>query len=46
MQGQIGVIEQQDSALLSVLSNANALLIRPINDDARDVGDTVSYLPI
>lgn len=46
MQGQIGVFEAQDSALLSVLSNANALLIRPINDDARKEGDTVSYLPI
>ncbi|MDQ7070178.1 MAG: molybdopterin molybdotransferase MoeA [Rhodobacterales bacterium] len=46
MQGQIGVFDQQDSALLSVLSNANALLIRPINDEARKEGDTVSYLPI
>lgn len=46
MQGQIGVFEQQDSALLSVLSNANALLIRPLGDDARKAGETVSYLPI
>jgi len=46
LQGQIGVFDQQDSALLSVLSNANALLIRPINDEAQKVGASVSYLPI
>lgn len=36
----------QDSALLSVLSQANALLLRPIADGARLAGDTVEYLPI
>ncbi|GHC60830.1 molybdopterin molybdotransferase MoeA [Neogemmobacter tilapiae] len=36
----------QDSALLGVLSQANALLIRPLGDAARRAGDRVSYLPI
>lgn len=36
----------QDSALLSVLSQANALILRPIGDPARNAGDPVDYLPI
>lgn len=36
----------QDSALLSVLSDANALLIRPPHDSARAAGESVSYLPL
>ncbi len=36
----------QDSSLLSVLSGANALLIRAPHDGARKVGETVSYLPL
>lgn len=38
--------DRQDSALLSILSEANALLIRPLDDIAREKGDPVSYLPI
>ena len=40
----ITAFSRQDSALLSVLSQANALLLRPIGDPARNLGDTVLYL--
>ena len=37
---------RQDSALLTVLAEADALLIRPQGDTPRKAGDTVSYLPL
>jgi molybdopterin molybdotransferase len=37
---------RQDSALLSVLSQANALLLRPPFDAARKKGEMVPYLPL
>ncbi len=36
----------QDSALLTILGTADALLIRPIGDGARAAGDPVDYLPL
>ncbi|NOD46358.1 MULTISPECIES: gephyrin-like molybdotransferase Glp [unclassified Ruegeria] len=36
----------QDSSLLSVLAQANALLVRQPHDPAREIGETVQYLPI
>ncbi len=42
----IGAFDRQDSSLLTVLADANALIVRPIDDPARAVGDEVSYLPI
>ncbi|WP_170335738.1 molybdopterin molybdotransferase MoeA [Ruegeria arenilitoris] len=36
----------QDSSLLSVLAQANALLVREPHDPARPAGDEVLYLPI
>lgn len=42
----IRAAERQDSALLSVLTKSNALLIRPVNDPARKAGEAVEYLPI
>ena len=36
----------QDSALLRLLSQANALLIRPVADPARTAGEIVTYLPL
>lgn len=36
----------QDSSLLSVLAQANALLVREPHDPARSAGDEVQYLPI
>jgi molybdopterin molybdotransferase len=38
--------DRQDSALLSILGQADALLIRPVNDLARGAGTTVDYLPL
>ncbi|MDR7126929.1 gephyrin-like molybdotransferase Glp [Pseudotabrizicola sp. 4114] len=38
--------DRQDSSLLSVLSAADALLIRPAGDGPRRAGERVSYLPL
>lgn len=35
---------RQDSSLLRVLSDANALMIRPVNDPARSVGEPMKYI--
>ncbi|TGD63589.1 molybdopterin molybdenumtransferase MoeA [Tabrizicola sp. WMC-M-20] len=43
---QITPFDRQDSSLLSILSSADALLIRPADDGARRAGETVSYLPL
>ncbi|KMW56668.1 Molybdopterin biosynthesis protein MoeA [Candidatus Rhodobacter oscarellae] len=42
----IAPFERQDSSLLSVLGDANALLIRPVKDGTRRSGDAVEYVPI
>ena len=36
----------QDSALLRILAQANALLIRPVGDAARNSGELITYLPL
>lgn len=36
---------RQDSSLLSVLSASNALLVRPVDDGPKEIGDMVAYLP-
>jgi molybdopterin molybdotransferase len=38
--------DRQDSALLGVLSQADALLIRPRDDGARAAGTEAAYLPL
>lgn len=38
--------DRQDSALLSILTEADALLVRPPGDPARAAGDPVDYLPL
>ena len=38
--------DQQDSALLTVLCAADALLIRPLGDGMRQAGEMVEYLPL
>lgn len=38
--------DRQDSALLSILGQADALLIRPVEAPACRAGDTVPYLPL
>jgi molybdopterin molybdotransferase len=42
----VTAFDRQDSALLQVLTNANALLLRPPHDPARDVGDILDVLPL
>ena len=44
--GLITPFARQDSALLTILTQANALLIRPLGDGPRQAGDQVQYLPI
>ena len=44
--GSIKAFANQDSSLLTVLSSANALLIRPPNDPARKAGEEVQYITI
>ena len=38
--------DRQDSSLLSILAHADALLVRPPQDPARDAGEVVDYLPV
>ncbi len=38
------VFPRQDSSLLGVLAQANALVVRPPHDPARDAGDQVDYV--
>ncbi|MDA7966914.1 gephyrin-like molybdotransferase Glp [Ruegeria sp.] len=42
----IRACDDQDSSLLSVLAQANALLVRDPHDPERPAGDEVQYLPI
>ena len=39
-------MSSQDSALLTILTEADALLLRPVGDGPRAAGDVVSYLPL
>lgn len=38
--------DQQDSSLLSVLSQSNVLIVRPPNDPAREIGEIVNVVDI
>lgn len=40
------IAERQDSSLLSILAGANALVVRPPHDPAREVGEEVAYIPL
>lgn len=42
----ISAADRQDSALLTVLAQTNALLIRPVNDPARSPGTVMSAIPL
>ncbi|MEM9969693.1 MAG: gephyrin-like molybdotransferase Glp [Pseudomonadota bacterium] len=44
--GGVAAFPSQDSAILTVLADANALIMRPPNDPARDTGDTVEILDL
>ncbi len=43
---RITPFERQDSALLAILTEADALLIRPVGDGPRKAGELVDYLPL
>lgn len=43
---RIAPFDRQDSALLSILSQADALLVRPAGDPARKAGEVVDCLPL
>lgn len=43
---EMTAFDNQDSSLLTVLSQANALLVRPPNDPPRPAGSVVNYLPL
>ena len=38
--------DRQDSSLLTVMADADALLLRPVSDGPRAIGDPVPVLPI
>ena len=40
----VTVFEKQDSALLTVLADANCLAVRPINDGPRQAGDDIEII--
>ena len=42
--GKLTAAERQDSALMSVLASANALIVRPPHDRAREAGETVTFI--
>ncbi len=42
----ITAFQKQDSSLLSILAEANALLVRPAGDGPRKAGETVAYLDL
>jgi len=43
---EIAPFDRQDSALLSILGQADALLIRPVDAPPSRAGDMVPYLPL
>ena len=43
---RVTAFDNQDSSLLTVLSEANALLVRPADDGPRAAGEMVNYLPL
>ncbi|MCB5410506.1 molybdopterin molybdotransferase MoeA [Pseudogemmobacter faecipullorum] len=44
--GEITPFGRQDSALLTVLAEANALMVRPVGDPARQAGDLVDWIAL
>ena len=44
--GQVTIYDRQDSSLLSVLTQANCLALRPPHDPARQAGESLQVLPL
>ncbi|MEL6685443.1 MAG: hypothetical protein AAFQ00_09135 [Pseudomonadota bacterium] len=40
----VTIFDRQDSALLTVLADANCLAVRPIADPARKAGDSIDII--
>ncbi len=40
----VKIFDRQDSALLTVLADANCLAVRPVNDPARQIGDQIDVI--
>jgi len=45
-EGTIDPVSSQDSALLSLLAQAGALLVRPPNDGPRKAGEQMRYIAL
>ncbi|MEM7471130.1 MAG: gephyrin-like molybdotransferase Glp [Pseudomonadota bacterium] len=43
---QVQAFQLQDSSLLTVLAEANALIVRPPHDPAKEAGDEVEFIPL
>ena len=44
--GDVSIADRQDSGLMSVLANANALVVRPPHDPARKAGEVVEVIDL
>lgn len=44
--GSVAAFDRQDSSLLSILSNANALIVRPVGDGPRETGEMVRVIAL
>jgi molybdopterin molybdotransferase len=44
--GRLRAFERQDSSLQKLMAEADALVVRPPEDPAREAGDLVAYLPL
>ena len=42
--GGVTIFDRQDSALLSVLAEANCFAVRPVDDPARNAGDRIEII--
>jgi molybdopterin molybdotransferase len=42
----VTIFDRQDSALLTVLADANCLAVRPIGDPARTAGEKIEIIPL
>lgn len=44
--GNVTAFDRQDSSLLTILAEANALIVRPPHDGAREAGESVEFIAI
>ncbi len=46
IEGRLQVADNQDSSLLTILADANVLMVRQPHDPARHAGNSMAYLPL